>query len=199
VSESEEQNLFTRAREGDRKAFDTLHLRLTSPMQRFVRRLIGQNPAAEDILREAFLALYRNLDRLPAVESLRPFLYRVVRNLCYSELRRSGRFSVVSLDALTGQENATAASLPDKGLPLDEQVHWLLLCAEVQNAIDRLPEMHRQTMILYCEEDLTYTQIAEAMATDIGTVKSRLHYARKHLIRILRPETVESLGLHKER
>jgi RNA polymerase sigma-70 factor, ECF subfamily len=199
VSESEEQNLFTRARSGDRKAFDALHERFLPPMQRFVRRLLGQNLAAEDILREAFLALYRNLERIPDVGSLRPFLYRVIRNLCYSELRRAGRFAVVSLDALAGQESDRTASLPNRDRPLDEQVHWILLCAEVQHAIDRLPEMHRQTMVLYGEEDLTYAQIAEAMATDIGTVKSRLHYARKHLVRILRPETMEALGLNKEK
>jgi DNA-directed RNA polymerase specialized sigma24 family protein len=53
-------------------------------------------------------------------------------------------------------------------------------------------------MILYCEEDLSYEQIAEAMATDIGTVKSRIHYARKNLVKLLRPEILEALGIKKE-
>ena len=64
--------------------------------------------------------------------------------------------------------------------------------------MDRLPELQRQTMILYCEEDLTYAQIAEAMTTDIGTVKSRIYYGRKNLRKLLKPEILEALGIEKE-
>lgn len=68
----------------------------------------------------------------------------------------------------------------------------------MQKAIDRLPEIQRQAIILYCEEDLTYAQIAEAMGTDIGTVKSRIFYGRKNLRKLLKPEILEALGIEKE-
>ena len=73
-----------------------------------------------------------------------------------------------------------------------------MLHSEVQKAINRLPEIQRQAIILYCEENLTYAQIAEAMGTDIGTVKSRIFYGRKNLRNLLKPEILEALGIEKE-
>ena len=56
----------------------------------------------------------------------------------------------------------------------EEVAHWLLLRLEVQAAMNKLPELQRQTLILHAEEGLAYQEIAEAMDTSIGTVKSRL-------------------------
>jgi RNA polymerase sigma-70 factor (ECF subfamily) len=139
-----------------------------------------------------------NLERLDSDEHLRPFLFRVVRNLCYNELRTKGRFQFVSLDQCPDESGALSPPLPDSRSPPDEEVHWILLYSEVQKAMERLPESQRQALILYCEEDLTYAQVAEAMATDIGTVKSRIHYGRKNLRKLLKPEILEALGIEKE-
>ncbi len=190
-----EQALLQRARAGDRPAFDQLQRLLQKRARLFIRRLIGPSPLEEDIARDVFLALFMNLGKLDSVERLRPFLYRVARNRCYSELRRLGRFRVVSLDDPPGDLEGTYRSLPDTRTSPDEQVQWTLLYAAVQRALERLPELQRQTMILYGLEDLTYAQIAEAMDTDIGTVKSRIHYARKTLTRLLGPDTAQAIGL----
>lgn len=190
-----EQRLFEKARDGNRAAFDLLQQRLQAPVRRFLRRLIGQHTAEEDILRDAFLALYMNLERIPSVESLRPFLFRVLRNLCYSELRRQGRFATISLDTGGKAGDPVLGDLPEHRPSPHDQVQWHLLYGEVQKAMERLPELRRQTLLLYFEEDLTYQQVAEAMATDIGTVKSRLHNARKSLLRLLPPDLRDALGV----
>jgi RNA polymerase sigma-70 factor (ECF subfamily) len=190
--------LFERAKAGNRPAFDRLQEKLEMSVRRFVRRLVGLSDSEDDILQDAFLALYMNLERIESVEHLRPFLFRVVRNLCYDELRRQGRFQIVSLDYETGESDALAPFLLDRRPLADEELHWILILSEVRKAMDRLPELQRQTMILYCEEDLTYEQVAEAMVTDIGTVKSRIHYARKNLVKLLKPEILEALGFKKE-
>ncbi len=194
-----EQTLFEQARAGDRAAFDRLQTLLQAPMRRFLRRLIGSSVEEEDILRNAFLALYLNLERLSTSENLRPFLFRVLRNLCYSELRRQGRFATVSLDTDVAPTGSALRNLPEQRPSPYDQIQWLLLYGEVQQAMERLPELQRQTLFLYFEEELTYQQIAEAMATDIGTVKSRIHYARQNLIRHLSPDVAEALGIHKEK
>jgi RNA polymerase sigma-70 factor (ECF subfamily) len=75
----------------------------------------------------------------------------------------------------------------------EELAHWLLIHLEVQEAMERLPELQRQALILYAEEGLAYAEIAEIMETSVGTVKSRLHYAKKLLRGLLRPETLRSL------
>ena len=197
MSDSEENQLFEEAKATSREAFDRLQEILDASVRRFVRRLVGFSEAEDDIVQDAFLALYMNLERLESSEHLRPFLFRVIRNRCYDTLRRQGRFQSVSLDAAS-EDSAVSPFLTDRGKQPDEQLHWRLLYAEVQKAINRLPEIQRQAIILYCEENMTYAQIAEAMGTDIGTVKSRIFYSRKNLRNLLKPEILEALGIEKE-
>lgn len=198
MSDSWEHNLFEEAKARNHTAFDRLQETLDASVRRFVRRLVGINEAEDDIVQDAFLALYMNLERLESSEHLRPFLFRVVRNRCYDTLRRQGRFRFVPLDAAVDDSAVDSSFLTDRRRQPDEQLHWTLLYAEVQKAIDRLPEIQRQTIILYCEENLTYAQIAAAMATDIGTIKSRIFYGRKNPRKLLKPEILEALGIEKE-
>jgi RNA polymerase sigma-70 factor (ECF subfamily) len=198
VSDSGEHELFEQAKANNRTAFDRLQETLDASVRRFVRRLVGISEAEDDVVQDAFLALYMNLERLESSEHLRPFLFRVVRNLCYDTLRRQGRFQFVPLDAASEDSAVNSSFLTDPRQQPDEELHWILLHSEVQKAIDRLPEIQRQTIILYCEENLTYAQIAEAMGTDIGTVKSRIFYGRKNLRNLLKPEILEALGIEKE-
>lgn len=186
-----------RARAGDRKAFDALQIALQSSVWQFVERLIGLSACTPDIVQKAFLALYLNIERIASAEHLRPFLYRVARNLCYDELRWRGRFQHVSLDSDEWEEQwheSFGADLVDPSDLPDELAHVAGLWREVQRAMDRLPELQRQALILYAEEDLTYEQVAEAMGSDMGTIKSRIHNARKNLVKQLKPELLRELG-----
>ena len=198
MSDSGEHELFEKAKTGNNAAFDRLQETLDASVRRFVCRLVGISEAEDDIVQDAFLALYINLERLESSEHLRPFLFRVVRNRCYDTLRQQGRFQFVPLDAVSKDSAVDLSFLADLRKQPDEELHWKLLHSEVQKAIDCLPGVQRQAIILYCEEDLTYTQIAEAMATDIGTVKSRIFYGRKNLRKLLMPEILEALGIEKE-
>jgi RNA polymerase sigma-70 factor (ECF subfamily) len=198
VSDSGEHELFEKAKANNRTAFDQLQETLDASVRRFVRRLVGISEAEDDVVQDAFLALYMNIEKLESSEHLRPFLFRVLRNLCYDTLRRQGRFQFVPLDAASEDSAVNPSFLTDRRRQPDEELHWILLYSEVQKAIDRLPEIQRQAIILYCEENLTYAQIAEAMGTDIGTVKSRIFYGRKNLRNLLKPEILEALGIEKE-
>ena len=198
MSDSGEHELFEKARAGSRTAFNRLQEILDASVRRFVRRLVGISEAEDDIVQDAFLALYMNLERLKSSEHLRPFLFRVVRNRCYDTLRRQGRFQFVPLGGASEDSTVDPSFVTDRRQQPDEQLHWRLLLSEVQKAIDRLPEIQRQAIILYCEENLTYAQIAEAMGSDIGTVKSRIFYGRKNLRNLLKPEILEALGIEKE-
>ena len=94
MSDSGEHELFEQAKAGNRTAFDRLQETLNPSVRRFVRRLVGISEAEDDIVQDAFLALYMNLERLESIEHLRPFLFRVVRNRCYDTLRRQGPLPV---------------------------------------------------------------------------------------------------------
>ena len=65
--------------------------------------------------------------------------------------------------------------------------------------MERLPELQRQALILFSEEGLSYNEIAEAMDTSIGTVKSRLFHAKQGLRRLLRPDTLQALDVEFSR
>ena len=188
-----EPELLKMAQCGDHDAFAELQARLDSPMRRFIWRLIGTQDAEDDIVQDSFIALYLNLERIQPVENLRPYLFRIVRNRCYDVLRKKGRFEQMSLDDEPVETWVSLHEAPMSGSQPEEVTHWLLLQMEVQQAMERLPELQRQTLILYSEESLSYQEIAEAMNCSIGTVKSRLFYAKKMLRQLINPETLQVL------
>ena len=192
MTETTEQGLLQLARTGDRDAFAQLQAALEGPARRFVRKLVGASDSEDDIVQNAFFALYMNLDRLDEGDKLRPFLFRVLRNQCYDELRAQGRYQWVSVDS---GDDAELESLPaETHTQPEEATHWLLLYSQVQDAIQQLPELQRQTLLLYTTADLSYAEIANAMNTSIGTVKSRLHHARRNLLALLPPDTLVALN-----
>jgi RNA polymerase sigma-70 factor (ECF subfamily) len=187
-----EHQLLLLAQSGDTEAFEALQTLLRTPARLFTRRLIGD--IDEDIVQEALFALYMNLGRIDPPEKLRPFLFRVIRNRCYDRLRAEGRFEVVSLDEERwddGEPRETQIA-SDEPAP-DETTHWLMVYAEVQAAMHKLPELQRQALILFSEAGLSYEEIAEAMNVSTGTVKSRLYYAKRTLAGLLSPETRRAL------
>jgi RNA polymerase sigma-70 factor, ECF subfamily len=193
VCEQPEHDLLLRARAGDYDAFDELHALLEPAIARFVRRLVGSAQEAEDIVQDTFIALYLNMDRIEPVEKLRPYIFRIARNKCYDLLRRQGRFEEVSLDDEPVYVRVSFDLASQNSIPPDDVAHWLLLNLEVQEAMELLPELQRQALILYCEEGLSYAEIAEAMDTSLGTIKSRLFHAKKNLRGLLKPETLQAI------
>ncbi|MEO1288652.1 MAG: RNA polymerase sigma factor, partial [Chloroflexota bacterium] len=137
----------------------------------------------DDVVQQTFIALYMNLDQINPPEKLRPFLFRVARNLCYDNLRRVYRRDDVSI-------NDCEYRLSSNHISPEENAYWRLMLAGVRQAIDCLPEIHRDTLILYVEEGLSQAEIAEVMHTELGTVKSRLYYARKLLRQLVSPDTL---------
>jgi RNA polymerase sigma-70 factor (ECF subfamily) len=193
VQQYTEPELLKMAQCGDQDAFAELQTRLESPMRRFIWRLIGTQDAEDDIVQDSFIALYLNLDRIQPVENLRPYLFRIVRNRCYDLLRKKGRFEYMSLDDEPVETFVSLHEAPMSGSQPEEVTHWLMIHMEVQQAMERLPELQRQTLILYSEENLAYAEIAEAMNCSVGTVKSRLFYAKKTLRQLISPETLKML------
>jgi RNA polymerase sigma-70 factor (ECF subfamily) len=138
--------------------------------------LILGNPAdAEEAVQEAFLRAWRFRDSLTSVPSIKPWLYRVVVNSCYSKLRqeiphRDRRASDHQLNELAGTtaDPATAADRAE-------------VAETVLGALQRLPVSLRVPIVLRYYADLSERDIALAIGRRQGTVKSRLHEARRRL------------------
>ncbi|MCY4527207.1 MAG: sigma-70 family RNA polymerase sigma factor [Anaerolineaceae bacterium] len=193
-SRADENDLLRALQAGDDEAFVLLMQRMESPLRRYVRRLIGDGDAVDDIVQDVFFSLYRKNDRIDARRGLRPYLFRMARNRCYDELRRQGRFQSVSLDEEPeGESFSLAETLPDPAEPTDELAHWLFIQLVVRESMEKFPETQRQALILYAEEQMSYAEIAVATNTNPGTVRSRLSHARRTLRRLVPPWVLAEL------
>jgi len=140
--------------------------------------LILGNPAdAEEAVQEAFLRAWRFRDSLTSVPSIRPWLYRVVVNSCYSKLRQE----IPHRDRRAGAEQL--AALPDGGGAGDPALaaQRSEVAETVLAALQRLPVSLRVPIVLRYYADLSERDIALAIGRRQGTVKSRLHEARRRL------------------
>jgi RNA polymerase sigma-70 factor (ECF subfamily) len=173
-------------------AYEDLQRLLEPDIRRYVQRKIYDPYAVDDVIQETFLAFYRNLHRIDPVDNLRPYIFRIARNKSYDDLRKLEHNEDVSLDDEPVRMRVSFTEAHHVPKP-EDMTHWMLLHLEVQQAMEQLPDNQRETLQLFSEEQLTYAEIAAIMDVSIGTVKSRLYYAKKNLRGYLRPETLAVL------
>jgi RNA polymerase sigma-70 factor (ECF subfamily) len=176
-----DERLLKNASRGDEAAFLVLYQRHRDAVFRFAYRLTGAVAAAEDVTHDCFLSLIRAPTRFdPSRAALRTYLYAAARNLSLKHLRTSG-VEQVTLEELSVEPSGPEILQPLRQL-LDEE-----LSAEVRKAIESLPPLQREALILFEYEELTLAEIAEVVGADTGVVKSRLHRARQKLRQLLAP------------
>ncbi len=162
--------LAVRCRRGDRAALEELIRTWEPRLLYFLRRLVRDEADARDVLQETWIRVLRGIGSLSDPRSLATWLYRVARNTAHSHAR-SREPPRESLE-----DHPDANALDTAGGPLDfedaEQVHRGLLSLT-------LP--HREVLTLFFLEDLAVEEIAAVLGVPVGTVKSRLHYAKRAL------------------
>jgi RNA polymerase sigma-70 factor (ECF subfamily) len=137
--------------------------------------ILGNRADAEEAVQDAFLRAWRFRDSLASVPSIKPWLYRVVVNACYSKLRQE----IPHRDRRAGDEplgQMAAAAIDPAGMAEQTEVADTLL-----EALRRLPVALRVPVVLRYYADLSERDIALAIGRRPGTVKSRLHEARQRL------------------
>lgn len=140
----------------------------------FVYRMTRREDLAEDVAQETFLALVRAPDRFdPARGTMKTYLLSIARNLVLKQYRdRRGE------EQLDDEDEAAPAIDPRGGLEIG---------AAVAGAVAALSPLQQEALILFEYEGVTLEELARIVATDVGTVKSRLHRARARLKRALAP------------
>lgn len=165
---------------GDRGAFARLVERHADGLLNYLARLTGSPETAEDLAQETFLRLYRTAGRYRETGHFQAYLYRIATNLARSERRRQLRWRAL--------HPLLAASTPDRAEP---GAGRRLLGREMGEALERaLAELSpklRAPILLHEVEGLAVAEVARTLGCPPGTVKSRLHRARKHLERALAP------------
>jgi RNA polymerase sigma-70 factor (ECF subfamily) len=163
-----ERVLVLRAQLADESAFAELVERYHGRLLFFLAKMLGDAHRAEDALQEVWLDAWRGLARLVDAGAFRAWIYRVARDRANRQLRRR---RLPTSDLETCQSASDAA---EEEFSADELVL-------VREAVDRLPPEQREAVLLRYMEGMSYDEIAGVAGCQIGTVRSRLHYAKQTL------------------
>jgi RNA polymerase sigma factor (sigma-70 family) len=169
--------LVLRCRRGQRDALEELTRNWEKRLFYYIRRLIDDEQEAWQILQETWVKVLRGIKKLREPRKLPSWLYRIARNTAISHLRTKYTQQAV----LHEQANLSGlADDPDNvAFENAEQVHY---------GLGRISLHHREVLTLFFLQDLRLEEIAEVLAIPVGTVKSRLNYAKRALKAVLEKE-----------
>lgn len=172
----------------DLSAFEALVGRYARHVYNIAYRMAGNDADAKDLTQEAFIRVFRALRSIDPSANLDSWLYRIVTNLFIDLLRRRPKVRVESLDApvATFKGGEVVREVADADADTEAAVVDRQLDAEVQRALMALPYDLRAVVVLSDIEGYAYEEIAMMLTIPVGTVKSRLHRARRTLQTALR-------------
>ncbi|MEC7519808.1 MAG: sigma-70 family RNA polymerase sigma factor [Myxococcota bacterium] len=162
-------------------------------------RLTRSPSDAEDLVQDAFVKAYRFHDRFEPGTNMKAWLFRILTNTFINKYRRKTRERKVleGRDAEPVGDGVMSRAAMRCLTDPESEAHRRLIHAEIQDALDALPEDYRMMIILADVEELSYKEIAAIVGCPIGTVMSRLHRARKKMQKRLMAQAVQ-LGIVEE-
>ncbi|NOZ88218.1 MAG: sigma-70 family RNA polymerase sigma factor [Deltaproteobacteria bacterium] len=186
-----EQELVVRARKGDKRAFSALVERYQRRVFSLAVGVLHDPEEAMDVSQEVFIRVFRSLDKFEGTSSFGTWLYRVTMNLSIDHIRSRKRRQEESFEASSdnlhvletmSEENRTVSKVSFN--PVDV-VSEQELKIKLDECLSKLPDIHRQVLVLRELEGLSYSDIAKVLDISKGTVMSRLHHARDKLKALL--------------
>jgi RNA polymerase sigma-70 factor (ECF subfamily) len=169
--------LVLRCKRGERQAFDELVRQWEGRLLYYVRRLVATEEDAWDVLQQTWMKVLKGIRSLDNPQRLSVWLYRIARFTAISHWR--GHYRVQSRMQESSDVADLAGSEEDCRFENAEQVHL---------ALTRISLVHREVLTLHFLEDLSLDQMAEVLDIPLGTVKSRLCYAKRALRAVLERE-----------
>lgn len=179
---SDDADLITRIKCGDRKAFDELVDRHKKRAFFTAIGLVGERELAYDLTQDAWVCVFRAMPRFEEGKPFYPWFHRILTNLCKNALRHN-----------SVENRVISGSIDDEDMPqIEENIFAPESLVEqreakmaVWSAIKRLQPEHRELIVLVHFESRSYQEASELLDLPIGTVMSRLYYARKKLAGML--------------
>jgi RNA polymerase sigma-70 factor (ECF subfamily) len=169
-----ERILICRCQGGDGDALRELVAKYSPGLRFYLRKLTRNDHAADDLLQETWWEIYRKFSLLQNHAAFTAWIYRIARDKAYRLLRRRPRETL-----------ETDGRLPGVAAP-EEQAEFTAEDVErVRRALDELQPEHREVIVLWFIEQMTYEQIAAVIDCPMGTVRSRIHYAKQRLRQLL--------------
>ncbi len=178
----DEPFLIQSAQRGDLDAFNTLVLAYQDMVYNAALRILNDEDQAADAAQEAFLSAFRSLNSYRG-GSFRAWLLRTVTNACYDELRRKKRRPTTALEPETedGEDMESPRWLADPDASPEQELDKAELEHAIQHCLENLPSDFRTVVVLADIQGLDYSEVAIAVKSPIGTIRSRLARARLRL------------------
>jgi RNA polymerase sigma-70 factor (ECF subfamily) len=178
---------------GELPAFDDAYREYGERTLHLLYRFTSDEDAARDLLQDVFVKVYENMGSFEHRSQISTWIYRIAVNHALNYLKRRRRTLWLdlmdeSIGELLQRENVEMPGLGDLRVPRpDEALERSELERIVQKAVDVLPPKYRIPFILFKDEQLSYLEIAEVLQLSLSAVESRIHRARKMLIKRLQP------------
>jgi RNA polymerase sigma-70 factor (ECF subfamily) len=185
--------MFRRRPSPDPEAFRAEVLTFIEPLYGTALRLTRNRADAEDLVQDTLLKAFRFADRFAAGTNLRAWLYTILHNTWRNRIRDSAR-AQVDVDSDRVEAAAASSSGPTAGDTPERILLRSTLDADLQAALDALPDAFRQAVWLRDVEEFSYADIAEMLGIPIGTVMSRISRGRRLLFERLSSSTALGPG-----
>lgn len=189
-----DREIISAIREGDTDTFRLLVEKYETRVYHHCLRIVGDREESTDLTQEVFLKVFRNIHKYEHAYAFYTWLYKITVNCCIDYLRNAKRkikkVPLAQLDHWDQSESARDQEIPDEKFCPETELLTVELRGILNNAVSRLSENLRSTIILKEIEGFSYAEIAEISNCSIGTVKSRMHRAREELKVTLAPYLV---------
>ena len=188
AGEPDDVELVKRCQAGDSSAFNSLVTRYRSKVFTMVYGMVQNEQDAWDLAQEGFLKAWKSIHRFKGESSFYTWLYRIMTNVTIDSLRRRGIHGEAEFDdRIAAVDVEPGSRTTPSSVPLPhKKVEHREIRDRIDEAIAKLSPEHRAVIVMKEIEDLQYNEIAEILSCSLGTVMSRLFYARKKLQSLLR-------------
>jgi RNA polymerase sigma-70 factor (ECF subfamily) len=166
--------LALRCQTGDPEAFADLIAVMERPLLYYATSLTGNQDRALDVLQDVWLRVIRGVRRLKDPGSLKPWLYAITHGVAVDRIRRDYKRDKAEQSQLDDSFNSEEPSFGEED------------ATAIRDSLSRLGVKHREVLVLHFLQDLSILEIAGVVGCSEGTVKSRIHYAKRQLKQILK-------------
>lgn len=182
-----DEQLITEYLSGDESAFAELLRRHLDGVYTFSLRFVGNEHEAEDITQESFVKAWKSLKKYDTKTSkFKTWLMRIVRNTAIDHLRKKKHVPFSQFENEQG-DNVLIDTLEDTSPLPEEMLSRAYDTEEVQRALEKMSPLHKEILLLYYTNDLTFEEIGAILNSPPNTVKSRHHRALQTLRPLLAP------------
>jgi len=184
----DELQLVEKCQAGDTEAFNELVTRYRNRAYAMIYNMVRNEQDAWDLAQDGFLKAWKSIGRFRGQSSFFTWLYRILMNVTIDWMRRRQIEGGMEFDDSLGLRNVEpgAMTAPKDEMQPAEKLSDKEIRARIDAAISKLSEEHRAVIVLREIEGMEYQEIADAVGCTIGTVMSRLFYARKKLQTMLK-------------